>query len=277
MLWAFKKAWKSSINSVSTVVSMVPALISDEVIMNLPCFSLWGLEDIVFFRKVVITCGIFGAILLGRTGYNFFKKGITIRGHNYTIVVKYGDLYSQRDSLKLVSFDECFTTEVDGLKPEAIKPESVCGQFLLKHPGIDMDCLIKKAGLQPLGSKSRFAERTRYESCSIVPYQQEFLLAAFAKLDENGKGVLTRDEYIKSLFHLWDEIQKYSGQSNVSIPVLGSGITYLDENRLNQQELLDMIIATYKLSSRKLKNPAELRIICHRKEDFTLNKIGTII
>lgn len=44
---------------------------------------------------------------------------------------------------------------------------------------------------------------------------------------------------------------------------------------ISQQELLDMMIWSYKLSSPKIKSPYKLRIICKRSEDFSLDRIDS--
>ena len=62
------------------------------------------------------------------------------------------------------------------------------------------------------------------------------------------------------------------------IPILGAGLTRFDGGSgasIPQQELLDMMIWSYKLSSHKIKTPYKLRIICRRREDFSLNKIDS--
>ena len=79
---------------------------------------------------------------------------------------------------------------------------------------------------------------------------------------------------------LWEEIDKYYGQQDVCIPILGAGLTRFDGGSgasIPQQELLDMIIWSYKLSSHKIKAPYKLRIICRRSEDFSLDKIDSQI
>lgn len=104
------------------------------------------------------------------------------------------------------------------------------------------------------------------------------MLLAFAKLDKNGLGRLTRDEYLKCLSVLWEEIDKYYGQKDVCIPILGAGLTRFDGGSgasIPQQELLDMMIWSYKLSSHKIKSPYKLRIICRRSDDFSLDKIDS--
>ena len=82
------------------------------------------------------------------------------------------------------------------------------------------------------------------------------LLLAFAKLDKKGLGRLTRDEYLECLTILWEEIDTYYGQTDVCIPILGSGLTRFDGGSgasISQQELLNMMIWSYKLSSHKIK------------------------
>ena len=76
---------------------------------------------------------------------------------------------------------------------------------------------------------------------------------------------------------LWSEIDKHYGQQDVCIPILGSGITRMDDTTLMQQELLDIIIASYKLSASKIKKPNKLIIVCKRSDDFSLYKIGEYI
>ena len=101
---------------------------------------------------------------------------------------------------------------------------------------------------------------------------------AFAPLDENGRGVFSsRDDYLACLCRLWKEIDKYYGQKDVCIPLLGAGITRFDNASgasYSPQELLDIIILSYKLSSHKIKSPQKLRIICKRSNNFSLDKIG---
>ena len=100
---------------------------------------------------------------------------------------------------------------------------------------------------------------------------------AFAKLDDKGKGrFFSRDEYIECLTLLWKEIENYYAENDVCIPILGSGTTTFDSESgasISQQDLLNIIIQSYKLSSHKIKAPHKLRIICKKNDDFSINKI----
>ena len=88
---------------------------------------------------------------------------------------------------------------------------------------------------------------------------------------------MTRDEYVKCLFHMWHEIIKYHGDSDVAVPILGSGIVRFKDGDLSQQELLDIMLATYKMTVCKLKKPHKLIICCKKNEDFSLKKVGDYI
>jgi len=198
----------------------------------------------------------------------------TIKGKNYTIVVRYKDIFKIKSCKKVIPFDECYTTEV-GEAPGEIKPTSICGQYLTKYSDINVQELIEYAKLKSKG-KSKYKNKDKYESGVLVP-NQDYLLLSFAKLDKEGLGRMTRHELIDCLALLWLEINKHYGQQDVCIPILGSGITRMDDSMLMQQELLDIIIASYKLSAAKIKKPNKLIIACKRAEDFSLYKIGEYI
>lgn len=95
---------------------------------------------------------------------------------------------------------------------------------------------------------------------------------AFAKLDENGLGRMTYEQYLDCLDLLWQQIDKYHGTEDVYVPILGSKITRFDKE-LTQQELLDVMIASYRLSPFKMKVPYSLHIVCMKRDGFSLNNV----
>lgn len=219
----------------------------------------------VFFLIVLIISMVFYCT------YSSIKWSKTIKGTNYKIVIKYKDIFKMKKCKKIIPFDECYTTSVGYAKGD-IKPTSICGQYLLKHPILNMQQLIDAAGLKKAG-KSKYQSKDRYESGSLIAHQ-DYLLMSFVKLDKEGVGRMTRKELIDCLSVMWMEMADLYGQQDVCMPILGSGITKFEDSSLGQQELLDIIIASYKLSAAKIKKPNTLYIVCRREEDFSLNKIG---
>ena len=228
--------------------------------------------NIILMRLLAFTAVLVFSIIVNYV-INIRRKSIRIKGNNYSIDIEYGDLFHMNTCKKVIPFDECFTTSV-GNSPSDINPGSICGQYLLNNAIPEMQALIDNAQLKPAKGKSKYQNKIRYESGKLVP-NGDYLLMAFAKLDKDGLGRMSRDEFLECLSTLWKEIDKYYGQKDVCIPILGSGVTRMDGESLTQQELLDIIIISYKLSANKIKAPCRLHIVCKKQENFSLNKIGS--
>ena len=202
--------------------------------------------------------------------YQCLRTKVFINGNNFSIQIEYGDLFQISKGKIVIDFDECFTTTV-GENPAEIKPTSVCGQYLVRYPIYNIQDLIEKAGVKSSRKKSKYNNQNSYSSGTIVP-NDNFLLMAFAKLDENGLGCLSYDEYIDCLEKLWEQIDIWHGTSDVYVPILGSKIVRFDKD-LTQQELLDIMISSYRLSPKKMNKSYTLHIVCRKQNGFSLNKI----
>lgn len=221
---------------------------------------------VIFFCLVCIITAL--CILVWR----YFRRKLVLRGQNYRIIVEYGDILKQSKYQKVINFDECFTTEL-GNAPHQIKLTSLCGQFLQKHPDINIPSLISEEKIKPTRKHSEYNNTLCYEPGSTLRYN-DYLLMAFSKLDSNGRASMSREDYLTCLNTLWKEVNKNFTQKDVVIPVLGAGLTCFNGEILSQQQLVDMIIASYKLNPYKIKLPNSLRIICKKNDEFSLNKIG---
>ena len=215
---------------------------------------------LIIFAVVYFSCFLFFAL----------RKRVSISEANSVIQIEYGDILAINKGKKIINFDECYTTTV-GEKPGEIKPESLCGQYLEKHPELDIQELIHEAGVEPEDKGSIFKNKVRYKSGTIVPYGND-LLMAFARLDENGRATMTYNQYLDCLNVLWKQINIFHGTSDVYVPVLGSNITQIT-NDLTQQQLLDIMIGSYRLYLKRMRRPYKLHIVCKRREGFSLNDV----
>ena len=206
--------------------------------------------------------------------YSRMRK-VKIEGDNYTIVVEYGDLLEKEEGQRLINFDECYTTKL-GTGPADIKKDTVCGQYLKKNPNLDVQSLITICGVKPCRRKSKYNNSTCYEPGTIVANGDD-LLMAFTRLETNGKSMkFTVKEYLKCLELLWKEIDNNYNNKDVYIPVLGSGVARFENGNsqsIPKQELVDLMISSYKLSPHKLKNNSTLHIVCKNSDDFSLDKV----
>lgn len=232
-------------------------------------------ETVIILNRLLWLLGsaILSCIIL--VAYHKHRTSFPINGNGYKIVVEYGDIFKKTDCKKVIGFDECYSTKVGEL-PSDIKASSICGQFLAKYPDEDFKQIVQSSGLEPSKKRSEYQKKECYKSGSIVPYN-EYLLLAFTKLDKDGLGRMSREDFLQCLDLLWRELDKYHADQSVAIPILGSGRTNFNDELLSQQQLLDMIIASYKLSPYKMKTPYELHIVCRKDDNFSLYKIGEYI
>ena len=267
----FEKIFKNP-GSVWAYASMSATLtvIPEEFFTNGFVHCDWPLTMIVIMNRIWICVGIFAIANFIYRCYKKYRKSVSITRKNVAISIEYGDLYDEEKKGKIViNFDECFTTKV-GQMPGDIKPNSVCGQYLTRYPIEDMQGLIKQSGVLPIGV-SKFNRLPRYKLGAIVP-NGDFLLMAFSELDKEGLSRMTYEHYLECLSTLWQQIDMYHGMEDVYMPILGSKITRLDKE-LTQQELLDVMLASYRLSPYKMKMSNTLHVICRRQDGFSLNNI----
>lgn len=225
---------------------------------------------------VVVLMNIILTVVFLIIGALVNKITIKVKSLEYLVSVEYGNILEQENCQKVINFDECYTTKV-GNDIADIKPDSICGQYLKKHPDLTdltIQELLNKQHIEKAPTPSKYQSKDRYEPGTIVRNGDD-LLMAFTPLDEYGRGLFfNKAQYIQCLDKLWKELEKHQ-QSDICIPILGSGRTCFEDGEgASQQDFLDMIIWSYKLSSHKLKPQYKLRIICKRRYDFSINNIG---
>ena len=254
---------------ISTIFTIVPEEVFNFKLINYE----WSETTIIIVNRLIACfCSFIFAIIVILI-YRSVNRSVTISDKTFSIKVQYKNLIKIKRGKKVISFDECFSSNV-GDRPEDIKPESLCGQYLRRHPIDDMKALIQATGLQPNGV-SLYQNKDAYKPGTIIPRGKYFLMS-FAKLDEKGLGRLSYDEYLDCLNTLWEQIDCYHGTDDVYIPILGSGITRIGKE-LSQQDLLDIMVASYRLSPKKMKKPFTLHIVCKRHDDFSLNHVFGVV
>lgn len=188
--------------------------------------------------------------------------------------IKSGDLFSQ-EGFKVIPFNEYFDTLVN---EEIIASSSLNGIFLKNYlpEGITKldEFIIQKTDdddvINPNISRKLGGKSVKFKLSTILVYN-DYLLTAFAKFDEHNKAVLTMPEYIEFLINFWDRVNRVYAQKSVSVPIFGSGITRIKEHKnIKDEDLLKIMLWTFKLSEMKFKHPAKLSIIIHK------DKIGQI-
>jgi len=204
---------------------------------------------------------------------NLNKIEINVEGSDVTI--KVGDIF-QQTGLKVIAFNEYFDTQVDD---KIIATNSLNGIFIKKYldvPLLSLDQHIKNYAFESseiLGSNSTriLGKKERYQLGTICVYK-DFLLTAFSRFDDNNKATLTMPEYLEFLINFWDKVNNVYAQQSVSTPIFGSGITRIKGHKnISDEDLLKIMLWTFRISEMCFKHPARLTILIHRDKIKKIN------
>jgi hypothetical protein len=228
---------------------------------------------ILFFCLIVSSIIYISIYILVKSGL----KEINLNIDGSLIEITSGDIFQQdADCYKVIAFNEFFDTKVDD---NIISSNSLNGMYLLnKYPNendiIDFDNRVandprlKKKGegvYRRLGGKT-----TRYELGSIFK-DNDYFLVAFSKFDERNEANLRLAEYATCLLRFWDEVNALYNRKTIVLPLLGSGITRHKDFNATNQELLEVIIWTFKISKVKFREPSKVKIVINGGQIENIN------
>lgn len=235
-----------------------------------------------------ILCMIFTYAILWIKANRMQKTSLSF--DETTVEVYFGDIFkSDTDSLKTISFNEYFDTEVGG-KNMLVSENTINGKYLnhltesekIEVEEIlntderlqDNDVILKKDVQRKSG------KTTKYRLGTIVELPKGYLAVSGSKFDKQNKANITMREYISFLLNFWNEVDRiYNGRS-VVIPVFGSGILRFTDgySKATQQDLLEIILWTFKVSRIKITYPSKIEIVIFsdKKTKYNLYKLKEI-
>ncbi|WP_426981326.1 macro domain-containing protein [Bacillus pseudomycoides] len=262
------KDWLAVLSPISVILAFVSITISIPDRYKLPTAVT------IFFFFIVLYIALWvRANLLNKTG-------LTI--NNSTVEIKVGDIFAE-PGLKVIAFNEYFDTQVDNI----IISDSTLNGMYIKRKILDvekLDCLIEQnehlndSKIECNQNRKR-GKKDKYKLGTI--YQNnDYLLTAFSKFDNNNRAFLYMNDYVNFLLNFWNEVDiVYNGRS-IAIPLLGTGITrFKGYDMITDQELLELLIWSFKISKIKFTHPSAVSIIIHesKKDKIDFYKLKELV
>lgn len=191
-------------------------------------------------------------------------KTLELNIESSPLEIKFGDLFEE-DGLKVIAFNEYFDTQVDD---KVIAKNSLNGLFLDKFIDdiIEFDDVISNDSYlnERITGRSitrKSGKAIQYKLGSIFVFE-DFLLTAFSHFDKENRAYLSMQDYIGCLLEFWNEIDIIYAGRTIVLPLLGSGITrFKGYENVSEQELLEIILWTFKVSRIKFHYPSKVKII----------------
>ena len=227
----------------------------------------------------VIALCVLVLLYIGLWLYSNFRQSIELKVNNSLIEVKYGDIFNESAELKAIAFNEYFDTLVDD---KIISKGSLNGQFIEKYYKGKVDELDSMISSDPHLLEAKIEENVRRRSGKKVKYNlgticviDDYLITAFSRFDDDDRAYLGMNDYINCMLNFWNEVDRIYAGRTVALPVLGSGITrFKGYENISDQELLELIIWTFKVSRIKFSYPSKVKIVVYDKKSEKTNLVA---
>lgn len=190
---------------------------------------------------------------------------IKLQINNSVMEIRFGDIFIEPE-WKVICFNEYFDTQVDNV---IISEGSLNGKYIQEHvddvSGLDRrlerdNHLMKRVAGN--NTDRDHGKKIKYKLGTIFK-DGDYLLTAFTRFDNDNRAFISMQEYISFLMNFWNEIDIVYGGKSVAVPLMGSGITRFKDYNINEQELLELIIWSFKVSRVKFVYPSRVSVILH--------------
>jgi len=223
----------------------------------------------------------FVLLLIGIYFYLWWKANhtanISLQVQGTNVEVKVGDIF-EADGLKVIPFNEYYDTIVDD---KIISSKSLHGQYIQKHAGISADELRElfdndlslRDHITRVDMQRTRGSQTAYELGTIYKHS-DYLLLAFTKFDSSNRAYLDNKLLWNCLINMWKNIDVVHNGQSICIPLLGTGITRLKEMNLNEQQLLELLLVSLRLSGVKFNWNVKITIIVYSGNQDMIDLYG---
>lgn len=217
----------------------------------------------------IIVCVIFILSYLIIWIYANKRNSITLSINNSTVEIKYGDIFKEESDWKSIAFNEYFDTLVDD---KIIAHSTLNGMYIDRfYTGSKVDSLNAiiasdshlSTNVICQNEQRLVGKRTKYR-LGTVCVVDDYILTALTHFDDDNKAYIDMDEYILFLLTFWEEVDRIYAGKTIAIPVFGSGITRFKKyDIVSDQELLELIIWSFKVSRIKFPYPSKVKIVVY--------------
>lgn len=203
------------------------------------------------------------------------RKSTHLKINGIDVYVKTGDLFAENGNLKIIPFNEHFDTKVDDV---IISASSLNGIYINRFFNGSEKELAKRIASDPKLKKIVTVVETPPKGKSRMTYplgtihkEGDFLLLAFSRFNQSSEAYLDDKSLWECLINMWREIgTTYAGKS-IDLPLVGSGITRLENINIHQQDLLELLLISLKVSGLRLDWNVSLNIIIHSNNAKHIN------
>lgn len=208
----------------------------------------------------------------------------TLKNRDVRIEVRVGNLFAGNSALVIgcnTSFDTDMTSGI-------ISKRSIQGQFTnryysqVTHLDTDLqDRLNQPYVPQPTQAPQKVGKMALYPigtTVTLRPKARTIYFCAIAQMNAQGNAQATFDDIKNALPELWDHISSAGDHGNIAVPVLGSGLARVAQNR---ETLIQEILKSFVAACAAQRPCSSLAVVIHPKDyyenDMNLGELGAFL
>ena len=186
---------------------------------------------------------------------------MSIQIRNTSVLINCGDIFSA-SGLKVIGCDTHFDSRIDDI---VISKTSLHGQLFLEHgKKSEIKKVIEKEAIR-LGLQKNDNGLYDFPLGTIIKYKSSidnniYLMLAMTKLDSQHEAHTNMAQFESMLMKMWKEIDRVYARYDVTLPILGTGISRFDDGPKDKNELLRCMLCTLNSSGVNLKSKVEILI-----------------
>lgn len=194
------------------------------------------------------------------------KKSTKLKIGSTKIIIKQGDLFDELGS-KVIPMNEYFDVDIEN---GVVDPDSLHGQYIKDHAHKAPDELYNDIVKSLQSKKPKIVDPARpyggqikYELGTIYDDKKGYFLLAYSKFDKDNRAYLKNDDIVQCYTNLWNEIDIIRGTKSIAFPVLGAGGIVRFSKEYTPQQLIELILWSFRISGIHLSKNATLTIVVH--------------
>ena len=124
-------------------------------------------------------------------------------------------------------------------------------------------------------SERKNGGKIRFELGTLYDDGNDYFLLAYSRFDDQNRAYLSQNDLLRCYINMWSEIDVLRGINSISMPVLGgSGLVRFSKDP-SPQQLIELILWSFRVSGINLSRNCTLNIIVHKGilEDINFLKL----
>lgn len=248
---------KTSITSSITAVGLIAT------IFTVLGVSVNGWVKNIWLSLLIVVLALVGVYFIAYCIIGkIYKDSVPLSIRQTPVSISCGDIF-ETDGFRVIGCDTHFDTRVDDV---VISKKSLHGKLVLEHGNADEIKSVVEKEAKRLHLTANSDGLYDFPLGTIIRYDSSkdnhtYLMLAMTELDSNYEAHTNMAKFEHMLMKMWSEVNRVYASNDVTLPLLGTGISRFDDGPKNKEALLRCMLCT--LNSSGVTLNAKVKVVIY--------------